>query len=82
MSSSALIAAASPPFSAAHGVRPCLLLAKSGLPCHVAGTSAYPPTSDIRWPMSVIVLISSALPPAPDVGGTPGECLNLTHFGH
>ncbi len=29
MSSSALIAAASPPFSAAHGVRPCLLLAEA-----------------------------------------------------
>ncbi len=41
----------------------CLLLANNGLPGHVAGTSAYPPTSDIRWPMSVIVLISSALPP-------------------
>ncbi len=49
------------------------LLANNGLPGHVACTSALPPTADIRWPMSVIVPISSALPPAPDVGGTPGE---------
>ncbi len=45
---------------------------------HLGATSALPPTGDIRWPMSVIVPISSALPPAPDVGGTPGECLKLT----
>ncbi len=31
------------------------------------GTSAYPPTGDIHWPMSVIVLISSALPPTADI---------------
>ncbi len=45
----------------------------NGLSSHVVGTSAYPPTGDIRWPMSVIVLISSAYrvaggghpPPAP-----------------
>ncbi len=49
---------------------------------HVAGTSAPPPTGDIHWPMSVIVLISSALPPAPDVGGTPGECVKLTLSRH
>ncbi len=38
-------------------------LARLGNQGHVAGTSAYPPTGDIRWPMSVIVLISSGLPP-------------------
>ncbi len=56
----------------------CPVVANNGLPSHTAGTSAYPPIGDIRRPMSVIVLISSALPPAPDVGGTPGECLKLT----
>jgi hypothetical protein len=48
MSSSALIAAASPPFSAAHGVRPCLLLALSGLFGTVPGMSALPPKADIN----------------------------------
>ncbi len=38
------------------------LMAKKRSSSHVRGTSAYPPTGDIRWPMSVIVLISSALP--------------------
>ncbi len=37
-----------------------LLLATSGSQDHVSGTSAYPPTGDIRWPMSVFVRISSA----------------------
>ncbi len=60
----------------------CPLVAISGSSNHLRATSAYPPTGDIRWPMSVIVLISSALPPAPDVGGTPGECLKLTQLGH
>ncbi len=34
-------------------------MAKSGLPGHVAGTTALPPTGDIRWPMSA----SRRLPP-------------------
>ncbi len=29
--------------------------------------SAVTPTGDIRWPMSVVVLISSAIPPASDI---------------
>ncbi len=32
-------------------------------------TSAYPPTGDIRRPMSVIVLFSSTLPPTTDIPG-------------
>ena len=59
-----------------------LLMAISGSSDHLRATSGLPPTGDIRWLMSVIVLISSALPPAPDVGGTPGECLKLTRIGH
>ncbi|MEE8152218.1 MAG: hypothetical protein V3T76_04220, partial [candidate division NC10 bacterium] len=43
------------------------LMAMNGLSSHFAGTSAYPPTGDIRWPMSDIVLISSALPPTADI---------------
>ncbi len=39
-----------------------LPLANNGLSRHIASTSAYHPTADIRWPMSVIVLISSAYP--------------------
>ncbi len=31
--------------------------------------------------MSALARISSALPPAPDVGGTPGERLSLTQSG-
>ncbi len=38
----------------------CLLLARLGSQGHASGTSAYPPTGDILWPMSVFVLISSA----------------------
>ena len=37
------------------------------------GAPHHPP----ERPMSVIVRISSALPPATDVGSTPGECLSL-----
>ena len=43
------------------------LVAKSGSSGQPEITSAYPPTSDIRWPMSVIVPISSALPPTADI---------------
>ncbi len=47
--------------------RECLLLVNNGLCGHVAGTSAYPPTADIRWPMSAFVPIASALPPGADI---------------
>ena len=50
-----------------HVARTGLVIAKKRHSGHVAGTSAYPPTGDIRWPMSVFVLISSALPPAADI---------------
>jgi hypothetical protein len=53
----------------------CPLLANNGLPGHVAGTSAPPPRADIHWPMSVIVLFSSAYPPTSDI---PGEAWNVS----
>ena len=34
--------------------------------------------TDLYGAMSALALIASAPPPTPDVGGTPGECLNLT----
>ncbi len=43
------------------------LVANKRSSSHAAGTSAYPPTGDIRWPMSVIVPISSANPPGADI---------------
>ncbi len=49
--------------------RECLLLATNGSQDHAAATSAYPPTADIRWPMSVIIPISSTLPQATDILG-------------
>ncbi len=45
---------------------------------HLRATSAYAPTDDIRWPMSIIVLIASALLSTSDVADTPGERLSLT----
>ena len=39
------------------GMLECPFVAKKRHSGDVAGTSAYPPTGDIRWPMSVIVLI-------------------------
>ncbi len=51
----------------------CLLSATNGSQDHAAATSAYPPTGDIRWPMSVIVLFTSASPPTPDVAGVGHE---------
>ena len=45
----------------------CLFLAKSGSSNHLRATSAYHRTGDIRWPMSVIVPISSALSLKTDV---------------
>jgi hypothetical protein len=38
---------------------------------HARGRSGYPPATDIRVVTSAFALISSALPPASDVGGTP-----------
>jgi len=57
-------------------VRP--VVATNGLPGHVAGTSALPLTADLQAAMSASPPISSASPPAPDVGSTPGECRMLT----
>ncbi len=45
---------------------------------HGRGRSGLPPTTDIRAPKSAFALISSAVPPASDVAGMPGERLNLT----
>jgi hypothetical protein len=58
------------------------VMANNGLSGHVPSTSAPPPRADIHWPMSAFHPIASALPPAPDVGGTPGECLMLTPLRH
>ncbi len=58
------------------------LLARFGSQDHAAGTSAYLPTGDIRWPMSVIVLISSASPPGADLPGGVAEGPFLTLSGH
>ncbi len=60
----------------------CLILAKKRHSGHVAGTSAYPPTGDIRWPMSVIVPISSALPLKADVAAVGRESPKLTQLRH
>jgi hypothetical protein len=58
------------------------LLANQRSSEHLRATSAYPPTADIRWLMSVIVLISSALPLKADVlHGSPNSRL-LTQLGH
>ncbi len=37
--------------------------------------------TDLCGAMSALALIASAPPPTPDVGGTPGKCLNLTRLG-
>ena len=44
---------------------------------HVRGRSGLPQIADIPSAMSAFCPIASALPLAPDVGGTPGECLKL-----
>ena len=49
---------------------------------HLRATSAYHPTGDIRWPMSVIALITSALPLKADVAAVGCESPKLTHLGH
>ncbi len=58
------------------------LSAISGSSNHLRATSAYPPTGDIRWPMSVIVPISSALPLKADVAAVGRESPKLTHSRH
>ncbi len=55
-----------------------LLLARIGSQGHVAGTSALPPTTDIRAPMSAFVPISSASPPGADLPGGVAEGPFLT----
>jgi hypothetical protein len=67
---------------AAERVLECRFMAMNVLSSHVIGTSSYLPTGDIPSAMSAFHPIASALPPAPDVGGTPGECLKLTQLGH
>ncbi len=59
----------------------CRLLAKNGSSNHLRATSACHPASDIRWPMSVIVRISSGLPPGTDVPGGVAEGPLVTHNG-
>ena len=46
-------------------------MANNGLPGHASGTSAYPPTSDIRWPMTGFGPIWSDLGPGGDGAGLP-----------
>jgi len=53
------------------------LLATNGPDRPLQATSALPPTSDIRWPMSVIVLISSAFPSKADVAAVGRESPKL-----
>jgi len=67
---------------AAERVLECRFMAMNVLSSHVVGTSSYLPTGDIPSAMSAFHPIASALPPVPDVGGTPGECLKLTQLGH
>ncbi len=59
-----------------------LLLANNGLSGHVAGTSALPPTAEVRAPMSAFPPIWSASPPTTDVPGKTAECLGLTQSSH
>ncbi len=53
-------------------------MANNGLSGHVAGTSALPPTTDIRAPMSALAPISSASPPGADLPGGVAEGPFLT----
>jgi hypothetical protein len=57
-------------------------MANNGSSNHLRATSGLSPASDIQMPMSAFVPISSVLPPASDVAGTPGERLNLTQRRH
>jgi len=67
---------------AAEKVLECPSLAISGSSNHLRATSAYPPAGDIRWPMSVIVLISSGSPPEADVAAVGRDSPELTQPGH
>ncbi len=60
----------------------CLLMANNGLPGHVAGTSALPPTADLRVSMSGFMAISSASPSGADLASSIAERLFLTQSGH
>ena len=42
------------------------------------GEKEGPAGADLPATMSAFLRIRSALPPTPDVGSTPGECLKLT----
>ncbi len=53
-------------------------LGPNHLPGHVAGTSALPPTADLRVSMSRIMAISSASPSGADLASNIAECLFLT----
>ena len=57
-------------------------MARSGSSNHLRATSAYPSTADIRWRMSVIVPISSALPLKADVTAVGCESPKLTRRRH
>ncbi len=53
------------------------LLANNGLSGHVAGTSALPPTTDIRAPMSALTLFRPLHPPRADLPGGVAEANDL-----
>ncbi len=59
-----------------------LLLARLGNQGHVAGTTALPPTADIRAPMSAFPPIWSASPSGAELASSIAECLFLTQTGH
>ncbi len=54
------------------------LMARIGSQGHIAGTSALPPTTDLRVSMSVFTPISSASPPGADLPGGVAEGPFLT----
>ncbi len=64
-----------------HPERAASHMANNGLPGHVAGTSASPPTADLRVSMSGFMVISSASPSGADLAGSIAECLFPTHCG-
>ncbi len=59
-----------------------LLVANNGLPGHVAGTSALPPTADLRAPMSAFPPIMSASPPRADIAAVGHKSPVMTQPGH
>ena len=58
------------------------LVANNGLSGHVAGTSALPPTADLRVSMSAFRPIPSASPPGADLPGGAAIGPQLTQTGH